>query len=184
MQSYTCVLEITVVIISIFCLVDWLHSHHHFPLAESQSSISASTPQTTQPATEKSLSEEAKADLSMCNVTRFLTAYGTKYVTFAKLILLFHAAVDDHLEITNYLLDLGPTEIYNLGLTLGLNHRHLKSMQSSDTFREDVIDAWLQKEDQVLKKGVPTWKTLVKALKDRRVNQIGVAEKIETEKCC
>ena len=55
-------------------------------------------------------------------------------------------------------------------------------MEDSETFRDDMIDAWLQKEDQVLKRGVPTWEILVKALRGRRVNQIGVAEKIEKEK--
>ena len=55
-------------------------------------------------------------------------------------------------------------------------------MRDSDTFIDDMIAAWLQKEDQVLERGVPTWETLVKALRHRRVNQIGVAEKIETEK--
>ena len=55
-------------------------------------------------------------------------------------------------------------------------------MRSSETFRDDMIDAWLQKEDDVLKRGVPTWETLAKALRDRTVNQVGVAEKIETEK--
>ena len=55
-------------------------------------------------------------------------------------------------------------------------------MGDSEIFRDDMIDAWLQKEDQVLKRGVPTWKNLVKALRDRRVNQIGVAEKIEKDK--
>ena len=55
-------------------------------------------------------------------------------------------------------------------------------MASSETFRDDMIAAWLQKEDQVTKRGVPTWDTLVKALRDRRVNQTGVADKIETEK--
>ena len=55
-------------------------------------------------------------------------------------------------------------------------------MKGSKTFRDDMIAAWLQKEDQVLKRGRPTWETLVKALKDARVNQIGVAERIKTEK--
>ena len=45
-----------------------------------------------------------------------------------------------------------------------------------------MIAAWLQKEDQVTKRGVPTWETLVKALRDRRVNQTGVADKIEADK--
>ena len=42
------------------------------------------------------------------------------------------------------------------------------------------IDAWLQREDQVLKGGMPTWENLVKALRDRRVNQIGVKLQIVT----
>ena len=55
-------------------------------------------------------------------------------------------------------------------------------MRSSETFRDDMIDAWLQKEDNVLKRGVPMWETLTKALRDLTVNQVGIAEKIETEK--
>ena len=55
-------------------------------------------------------------------------------------------------------------------------------MGDSETFRDDMIDAWLQKEDQVLKRGVPTWEKLMESLRDRRVNQTGVAEKIENEK--
>ena len=97
-------------------------------------------------------------------------------------IFLQHTAVDDLVEVTNYLLDLVPTDIYNLGLILGLRYPHLVEMRGSKTFRDDMIAAWLQKEDQVLKRGRPTWKTLVKALKDTRVNQTGVAEKIKTEK--
>ena len=98
-------------------------------------------------------------------------------------LVLTHIAIGDLDEVTNYLLDLGNTDIHNLGITLGLFHPHLKNMETSETFRDDMIAAWLQKEDQVTKKGVPTWKTLVKALRDRRVNQTGVADKIETEKC-
>ena len=55
-------------------------------------------------------------------------------------------------------------------------------MRDSDTFRDDMIDAWLQKEDQATKHGVPTWETLVKALKHCRVNQIEVAKRIEADK--
>ena len=93
-----------------------------------------------------------------------------------------YTAIDDHPEVTEYLLDLTKTDIHHLGLTLGLYHRHLKSMKDSDTFRDDMIDVWLQKEDQVIKRGVPTWETLVKALRDRKVNKTEVANRIETEK--
>ena len=55
-------------------------------------------------------------------------------------------------------------------------------MKDSETFRDDMIAAWLLKEDQVTAQGVPTWETLVKALRHPRVNQTGVAERIEAEK--
>ena len=77
------------------------------------------------------------------------------------------------------MLDLEKTDIYNLGLVLGLKQPEVKKMQGSETFRDDMIAAWLeQKEDQVAKKGKPTWETLVKALKNPRVNQTKIAEKI------
>ena len=91
---------------------------------------------------------------------------------------LIHTAIGDLAEVTNYLLDLQHDDIYNLGLTLGLYQPHLKNMKTSETFRDDVIAAWLQKEDQVLKMGIPTWETLVKALRHPRVNQTGLANKI------
>ena len=91
-------------------------------------------------------------------------------------------AIGDLVQVTDYLLDLGQNDIHNLGLTLGLYHPHLKSMRDSETFRDDMIAAWLQKEDQVIKSGMPTWETLVKALRHPRVNQTGIAEKIKSEK--
>ena len=55
-------------------------------------------------------------------------------------------------------------------------------MESSNTFRENMIAAWLQKEDDVTRRGLPTWETLVKALRNDRVNQNGVADKIASDK--
>ena len=92
------------------------------------------------------------------------------------------AAIEDLCEITDYLLHLEHSDIYNLGLILGLFYSRLIKMEVSERFRDDMIAAWLQKEDQVIKKGVPTWETLAKALRHPRVNQTRVAEKIETEK--
>ena len=93
-----------------------------------------------------------------------------------------HAAIGDLVQVTDYLLDLQHLDIYNLGLTLGLHQPHLKEMKTSETFRDDVIAAWLKKEDQVLKRGIPTWKNLAKALRDPRMNQAGIATQIETNK--
>ena len=97
-------------------------------------------------------------------------------------LFLINAAIGDLHEVTNYLLDLGKNDIHNLGLTLGLHYDHLKNMKDSEIFRDDMIAAWLKKKDQVTKQGVPTWETLVKALRHPKVKQFGVAEKIETEK--
>lgn len=55
-------------------------------------------------------------------------------------------------------------------------------MKDSETFLNDVVVAWLQKTDQVIKRGVPTWQRLVEALKDKTVGQNGIASKITTDK--
>ena len=118
----------------------------------------------------------------VCTVTVVRTSYETT-LSYPLFFLLTCIAIDDLDKVTDYLLDLGNTDIHNLGITLGLHFPHLKTMRDSEIFRDEVIAAWLQKEDQVTKKGVPTWETLVKALRNHRVNQTGVADKIETDKC-
>lgn len=56
-------------------------------------------------------------------------------------------------------------------------HNNLKKMK---THPQDVVAAWLRQEDNVMSKsGEPTWRSLVKAL--REVGQEGVARKIEQE---
>ena len=51
-------------------------------------------------------------------------------------------------------------------------------MEESMTFLDDVLAAWIRKEDYVEKHGNPSWGTLVKALKHQRLNQNGIAKKI------
>ena len=72
--------------------------------------------------------------------------------------------------------------MFNLGLVLGLYYNRLKTMMESKTFLQDMLAGWLEKVDQVLQTGVPTWKRLVEALKDPRVGQNGLASKIEHDK--
>jgi len=55
-------------------------------------------------------------------------------------------------------------------------------MKDSETFLNDVVEAWIQKTDQVIKRGVPTWQRLVEALKDKTVGQNGIASTIATDK--
>ena len=55
-------------------------------------------------------------------------------------------------------------------------------MKDSETFLNDVVEAWIQKTDQVIKRGIPTWQRLVEALKDKTVGQNGIASTIATDK--
>ena len=68
--------------------------------------------------------------------------------------------------------------IYHLGIVLGLRQNKVKTLKDSDTFLDDVITAWLRKEDQVAEKGEPSWTVLIDALKHRRVGQTGIANNI------
>ena len=89
---------------------------------------------------------------------------------------------EDLVDITNYLLPLEKTHIYNLGLVLGISQRKTKAMMDSSTFLDDVITAWLRREDQVKKKGEPSWTVLVRALEHPRVRQCGISQNIRKEK--
>ena len=84
----------------------------------------------------------------------------------------------DLLGITDYLLDMDKSHIYHLGLVLGLRQNKAKALMDSPTFLDDVITAWLRKEDHVTEQGEPSWTVLVNALKHRRVGQTGIANKI------
>ena len=86
------------------------------------------------------------------------------------------------MEITDYLLGLEKAAIYNLGLVLGLKRYKLKAKMNSCSFLDDVIHAWLQREDQVKKKGEPSWKVLVSALRHPRLEKTGIADRIVKEK--
>ena len=88
----------------------------------------------------------------------------------------------DLLDIKCYLNDLEITHIYNLGLVLGLSQSKVKKMKHSDTFLDDVLAAWLRREDDVEKRGLPSWKTLVGALKHKLLGQTGIASDICRDK--
>ena len=74
------------------------------------------------------------------------------------------------------------TDVYNLGLVLGLSQHKLIAKMDSKSFLDNVISAWLRKEDQVVKRGEPSWAVLIMALKHRRVGQTGIASNIAKDK--
>ena len=93
-----------------------------------------------------------------------------------------YVGIENLKDITSYLNSLDKTAIIHLGIVLGLNYNRLKTMMDTATFLSEMLAKWLEGVDQVLQTGVPTWKSLVKALRDPLVGQNGLASKIEQDK--
>ena len=92
-----------------------------------------------------------------------------------------YVGIENLKDITSYLNPLDKTAIIHLGIVLGLNYNRLKTMMDTPTFLNEMLAKWLEGVDQVLQTGVPTWKWLVKALRDPLVGQNGLASKIEQD---
>ena len=88
----------------------------------------------------------------------------------------------DMAEISEYLGRMATPNILTLGTVLGLDYIKLKNNMDSKTFLLDTIYSWLQNEDNVTKKGKPTWRTLIDALNSKGVGQIGIAAGIAKDK--
>ena len=78
-------------------------------------------------------------------------------------------------EISGCLQKLDKTHILDLGVTLGISHSKLTEMMNSQNFKEDVVSAWLQREEQ---KGTPSCVVLITALTDLLVKQEGISSEI------
>ena len=82
--------------------------------------------------------------------------------------------VDDLFEVTQYLGTLLPEDLIRLGGALGLHYSNLKMM---NPLREDMVSAWLNQQDNVIKKsGKPTWESLMRALET--IGHGGLAQRI------
>ena len=93
--------------------------------------------------------------------------------------------MEDLHEVITYLMDLSKEHIYSLGLALGLTDCTLMEFEDSSVQRylSHMLKAWLRGQDNVEKEsGPPTWRSLVKALRDGTVQQNGIASKIEKDK--
>ena len=90
----------------------------------------------------------------------------------------------DMVTVRGYLFDLDKGQIRILGLILGLHSSTLSNKWDSDmnNYLDDVLTAWLRKQDDVEEKGVPSWATLATALEDQQLRQTGVAKKIRKER--
>ena len=114
-------------------------------------------------------------------LTRYLVVQLEELLRADYILLISIPGEEDLTDITDYLLPLEKIHIYNLGLVLGISQHKAKTIMNSDTFVDDVIAAWLRREDQVKKKGEPSWTVLVSALEHPRVGQCGISHDIGRE---
>ena len=85
----------------------------------------------------------------------------------------------DHHDVCQEINNLSQREVISLGGALGLLYPRLKEM--TGPLPEEMVAAWLSKEDNVLKRtGQPTWRSLADALK--RTGHADLAEKIITKR--
>ena len=82
----------------------------------------------------------------------------------------------DLLEIITYLRDLESHQCVSLGVAFGILHPKLSKMTH---FPDDVVAAWIRREDNVLNTCPPTWRNLARALE--QINQNGIADKVKRD---
>ena len=90
----------------------------------------------------------------------------------------------DMVTVRGYLIDLDKEQVRTLGLILGLHHITLSNKYEGSrvNYLDDVLTAWLSKQDDVEEKGVPSWATLATALENQQLRQVGIARKIRKER--
>ena len=72
---------------------------------------------------------------------------------------------------------------FSLGLILGLYYGTLKTIQTKNrdnpsTCLTDTLAAWLRQEDAVQEQGLPSWKSLARALAHPLVSQRGLVDEV------
>lgn len=84
-------------------------------------------------------------------------------------------------DIKGYLVTLGRGNVINLGLVLGLQFATLRDLPTD--FLNHMITLWLNKADDVLSKGEPSWRSLIQGLRNKQVRQNGIANTIAKDHC-
>ena len=118
-----------------------------------------------------------------------LTATGSDSTTLSEshtctqvvtIVVLLYTGIDDMFEIKMALKNL--TDWQSLGLALGLLYPSLEKIEEEqrgviEKCKTKMTAAWLQQQDNVSKKGVPSWAVLQTAL--REIGEIQLADEIE-----
>ena len=101
----------------------------------------------------------------------------SNFLSYDSLMLYFHTASDDLLDVLEQLQTLRQDKFWYLGLKLGLLDSTLDNLSddSPKTFGRTVMQAWLNQEDNVKE---PSWKSLVEALKSDIVKEKPTAQNV------
>ena len=83
-------------------------------------------------------------------------------------------------DIKHYLSTLDRYNVTELGQALGLMFPTLRDLPPGG-FLNQVMTLWLNEADGVLKKGKPSWRSLVQGLRDKTVRQNGIANRIAVD---
>lgn len=88
--------------------------------------------------------------------------------------------MENHFEVVQCLNNLSKQDLMKLGGALGLSYPKLRNMEP---LLEEIVCAWLNKEDNVLQIGKPSWEGLKLAL--HKIGQEGVVNTItQGITCC
>lgn len=79
-------------------------------------------------------------------------------------------------EVIGYLEDLNIDHSLSLGGAFGLRNPKIKRMRR---YPDDVVEAWLRREDNVPNKCPPTWRNLTAALE--KIGQTGIADTVKRD---
>ena len=111
-------------------------------------------------------------DLLVCNVT---------VVVINLYMLILHTDVEDLRVVMEYTCDLSQTQLFELGIQLGLHFSTLRKLRenSPNLLRMEMMNAWLSRQDSVKEIGIPSWRVLVIALRKKPVNCNLIADTIE-----
>ena len=83
-------------------------------------------------------------------------------------------------DIKHYLSTLDRYNVTELGQALGLRYTTLRDLPHGG-FLNEVMTLWLDEADDVLKKGKPSWRSLIRGLRNELVRQNGIANKIAAD---
>lgn len=85
--------------------------------------------------------------------------------------------------MAEYLRDLDDDSLYKAAVRVGITAANAKRMlRHSVSLCDEVVSAWLSRQDNVPAQCPPSWRNLEQVLRHRHVGQTGVANRLKKDK--